>query len=173
MKQAAAKAHKEICAKENSVLQPLEDAKRYLSTQIGGFDALAEKARRAEEARLQEEARKHAQAEADRLSQEQAIADAVELEAAGDTKGAEAVLANPAPVAVYVPPVIIPRAVPKAEGVSSSQVWKFRITNVDLIPREYMVPDEKAIGQIARALKNKTNIPGVEVYPEGGARFRA
>jgi hypothetical protein len=172
MKQAAANAHKEICAKENSVIQPLEEAKRYLSTQIGVFDTQMEARRREEEARLQEEARKHAQAEAKRLADEQAIADAIELEAAGDTKGAAAVLANPVPLAVYVPPVVIPRAVPKSEGVSSSQVWKFRITNVDLIPREYMIPDEKAIGQVARALKNKTNIPGIEVYPEGGARFR-
>lgn len=173
MKQAAAKAHKEICNKENSILQPLENAKQYLSRQIGAFDARVEQERRVEEARRQEEARKQAEADADRLSQEQAIADAVELEAAGDTAGAEAVLNHPAPVAVFVPAVIVRREVPKTEGVSVSQNWKFRITNEALIPREYMMPNEKLLGQLARATKDKTNIPGIEVYPEGGARFRA
>lgn len=173
MKKAAAAAHKEICAKENAVREPLAAAKRYLSVQIGGFDTRVEMERRAEEARLQEQARAEAEAEAKRQSEEQAIADAIELEAAGDTKGAAAVLANPVPQQIYVPPVILPKQTPKTVGVSSSQVWKFRITDVDKIPREFMVPDEKMIGQIVRASKSKTNIPGIEAYPEDGARFRA
>lgn len=173
MKRLAAQAHKEICSKENAVLDPLEEAKRYLSSQIGKFDQEQERIRRAEETRLQEEARKAAQAEADRLAQEQAIQDAIELEAQGDTKGAEAVLANPAPVQVFTPPVIVPTRVQKSAGVSGTQIWKFRITDVNLIPREYMIPDEKAIGQVVRGLKSKTNIPGIEAYPEGAARFKA
>jgi hypothetical protein len=173
MKKAAAAAHKEICNKENEVLQPLETAKRYLSAQIGTFDQQQEKARQAEERRLQEGARLQAAAEAKQKAEEIAIADAIVLEAQGDTKGAEAVLANPVPQEVYVPPVVIPRSVPKAAGVSSTQTWTFRITNVDQIPREYMIPDEKAIRAVVKAMKNKTNIAGIEVYPEGAARFRA
>lgn len=173
MKSAAQRAHKEICTKENEVLEPLDRAKRYLSSQIGTYDQQQEQVRRAEERRLQEEARVQAQAEADRIAQETAITDAIALEAAGDTKGAAAVLANPVPQPVYVPPVVIPRAVPKSAGVSSVQTWTFRITNVDEIPREYMIPDEKAIRGVVKSMKNKTNIPGIEVYPEGAARFRA
>lgn len=173
MKRLAAQAHKEICSKENAVLKPLEEAKRYLSSQIGGYDQQQERLRRAEETRLQDEARKVAEAESQRLATEQAISDAIALEAAGDKKGADAVLANPAPVPVFVPPVIVPSSVQKSAGVSGTQLWKFRITNPDLIPREYLVPDEKAIGQVVRGLKDKTKIPGIEVYPEGAARFRA
>jgi hypothetical protein len=40
-----------------------------------------------------------------------------------------------------------------------------------LIPREYLIPDEKVIGQIGRALKEKAKIAGVEFFAEGGARF--
>lgn len=174
MKQKAKEAHSAICSQENAVRQPFEAAKRYLSQQIGTFDTRVEQERRAEEARLQELARVEAEAEAQRLAEEQAIADAIELEAQGDTKGAAAVLNNPVPPQrVYVPPVIVQRQVPKTVGVSSSQMWKFRITDVDKIPREFMVPDEKMIGQIVRASKSKTNIPGIEVYTEDGARFRA
>lgn len=173
MKQKAAETHKAICAQENAVRKPFEEAKQFLSRLIGAFDVRVEQQRRAEEARLQEQLRLEAEAEEKKRAEEQAIADAIELEAAGDTKGAAAVLANPVPQQIYVPPVILPKQTPKTVGVSSSQNWKFRITNVDLIPRQYLVPDEKMIGQIVRASKSKTNIPGIEAYPEDGARFRA
>lgn len=173
MKQAAAATHKEICAKENAILQPLEEAKRHLSREIGAFDQRAEKERLAEQARLQEEARKNAQAAADLLAQENAIADAIDLERDGDVAGAMAVLNNPAPVPLYVPPVIVQREVPKTQGVSGAVIWKFKIDDESRIPREYLVVDEKALGAVVRAMKDKTSIPGISVYPEGGARFRA
>lgn len=173
MKQAAAKAHKEICTKENAILQPLEAAKQHLSREIGAFDQLAEKERRDEEARLQAEADRLAQAEADRLAQDNAIADAISLEADGDVAGAMAVLNHPAPVEVFVPPVVLQREVPKTQGVSGAVLWKFKITNEAQIPREFLVVDEKKIGAVVRAMRGKTSIPGVAVYPEGAARFRA
>lgn len=166
-------AKNRVLAWEHEVRDPLDRAKKYLSSQIGGFDQRMERERRAEEARLQEEARMAAEAEAKRLADEQAIQDAIELEAAGDSRGAAAVLANPSPVAVYVPPIVVASTVQKSAGVSGVQNWKFKITDPNLIPREYMIPDEKAIGQVVRALKSKTAIPGIEVYPDGGARFRA
>jgi hypothetical protein len=173
MKEAAAKAHKEICTKENSVRKPLEEAKRYLSGQIGNFDQEAERERRAEEARIQEQLRVEAEADAKRRADEQALLDAIELEAQGDKTGAEAVLNNPVPVAVHVPAVVLPTQVPKAEGVSGSKVWKYRVTNEALVPREFLLIDEKKLGQIVRALKDKTSIPGIEAYPVNGARFTA
>jgi len=173
MKQAAAKTHKEICNKENAILQPLERAKQHLSRQIGGFDQRMERERREEEARLQEQARIDAEAEANRLAQEYAIADAISLEADGDVAGAMAVLNHPAPVQAYVPPIIVQREIPKTQGVSVQQIWKFRITNAALVPEEFKTINEKQIGAVVRAMKEKTSIPGVEAYPEAGARFTA
>lgn len=158
---------------EHEVRGPLDEAKRYLSAEIGSFDDRMERERLAEEARQQAERQREADAESRRLSEEQALEDCYALEAEGDQVGADAVLANPAPVAVYVPPVVLPSSVVKAKGVSSQQVWKFKITNPELIPREYLVPDEQTIGQVVRALKDKTVIPGIQVYPENSARFRA
>lgn len=172
MKRAAAAAHKAICTQENSVINPLQEAKRHLSSQIGAFDQRMERERRAEEDRIRKQLAEEAEAAAKKQSQEQAITDAIALEAEGDSKGAAAVLNNPAPVSVYVPPVILPSVVPQTKGVAATTRYAFRVVNADLIPREYMVPDEKAIGQIVRALKEKTKIPGIEVYPEHGASFR-
>jgi hypothetical protein len=173
MKEAADKAHKEICTKENSVRKPLKEAKEYLSAQIGNFDQEAERERRAEEARIQEQLRLEAEADAKRRADEQALLDAIELEAQGDKTGAEAVLNNPVPLPVHVPAVVLPTQVPKAEGVSGSKVWKYRVTDEMQIPREYLMVDEKKLGQIVRALKDKTSIPGIEAYPVSGARFTA
>lgn len=173
IKEPLNRAKDEIMAWEHSVRDPLDAAKRYLSREVGTFDAEQERIRRAEEARLQEEARKQAEAEAKRLAEEQAIADAIELEKVGDHKAAQAVLENPVPVPVYVAPIIVQKMTPKAEGMSSATNWTFRITDETLIPRDYLMVDEKKIRQVVKALKNKCSIPGVQVYPDQGARFKA
>jgi|SRR5579859_451669 len=143
----------------------------------------------------QEEQQRLAEAEAKRLSEEQALADAVALEAAGDTKGAEAVLNNPAPVPVYVPavaatPVVVPKATPKIAGKSSVTTWAYRVKRspkckavgvhdpeecsvcLEEVPRQYLILNKKDVGQIVRAMREKTSIPGIEVFPAGAARFR-
>lgn len=173
MKKAAAATHREICVHEHRVLDPLEEAKKHLSLQIGTFDQRMEAERLAAEQRLQADLQRQAEADARKFAEEQALEDCYALEADGDQVGADAVLANPAPVAVYVPPVVLPSSVQKAKGVSSQQLWKFKITNPELIPREYLVVNEQAIGQVVRALKDKTVIPGIAVYPESKARFTA
>jgi hypothetical protein len=173
IKRPLTEAKNRVLAWEHEVRDPLERVKKHLSLQIGSFDQEQERLRRIEEARLQAEARKLAEEEAKKAAEEQAIADALLLESAGDSTGAEAVLNNPMPQPVYVPPVILQRETVKTAGVSSAQTWKFVIENPDLIPREYLVPDSVKIGQIVRAMKDKTNIPGIKAYPEGGARFRA
>jgi hypothetical protein len=171
IKKPLTEAKNRVLAWEHEVVDPLVRVKRLLSAAIGLFDQSEERKRREEEERIQTQLRVQAEAEERERAANQAIADAMELEAQGDKAGAEAVLNNPVPQLVYVPPVILQRETVKVAGVASQQTWKFRITNRDLIPREYMIPDEKVIGQIVRALKDKANIPGIEVYPEGGARF--
>lgn len=173
MKKAAAATHREICVKEHQVIDPLEEAKKHLSGEIGKYDQRMERERQAEERRLQVELQRQADEDARKLAEEQALEDCYALESEGDQVGADAVLANPAPVAVFVPPVVLPSAVAKAKGVSSTQVWKFKITDASLIPREYLMVNEQALGQVVRALKDKACISGVQVYPESSARFRA
>ncbi|GJQ59753.1 MAG: hypothetical protein D8M57_13070 [Candidatus Scalindua sp. AMX11] len=73
-----------------------------------------------------------------------------------------------------VPVPIVPPKVEKAKGVSFKEIWKFKIIDVKKIPRQYLVVDEKTLGNIARSTKGKVNIPGVEFYPEksvAGSRY--
>jgi hypothetical protein len=61
---------------------------------------------------------------------------------------------------------IVQTAAPKVAGISIPKVWRFEITDEDLIPREYLVVDEVRIRKVVNALKADTNIPGVRVFEQ-------
>lgn len=60
-------------------------------------------------------------------------------------------------VEAYIPPVV---------GQSSRTVWKARVVDAFLVPREYLMVNEKVLDQVANATKGKVPIPGVEFYAE-------
>lgn len=164
IKEAANKAHKMAVAKEKEVDAPLEAAERIVKRGMSEYDQIQEVLRQAEQRRLEEIARKAAE--------EQALMDAIQAEEQAKRNGATKAEAAQEAAAiidtpVYVPPVVLPKTTPKmAGGPVYRTVWKFRIKNAALIPRQYLIPDEVRIGQIVRADKKETNIPGVEVYEE-------
>jgi len=112
-------------------------------------------AERREQERL---AREAAEAEQNRL-----LAEAAEAEKSGDTGKAEELMMHAE--SVPTAPVVANNA-PKASGISKTVNWKFEITDANKVPREYLLIDEKKIGQVVRAMKGETNIPGVSAYPE-------
>jgi len=66
-----------------------------------------------------------------------------------------------AAAAVVAPTVVV--EVPKVAGHSVIETWGFAVVDANLIPREYLMPDEDRIGKVVRALKATTNIPGIKV----------
>ena len=52
---------------------------------------------------------------------------------------------------------------PKLKGTCVRKRYDFDIVDVNLIPRKYLSVDTAAIGKEVRALKEKTNIPGIKV----------
>lgn len=52
---------------------------------------------------------------------------------------------------------------PKLKGTVVRNRYDFDIVDVNKIPREYLIVDTAAIGKVVRALKDKTNIPGIKV----------
>ncbi len=54
----------------------------------------------------------------------------------------------------------------KIEGLSFRRIWKFKIVNPGKIPIQFCSPDEVKIGKTVRECKDKTNIPGVEIFFE-------
>jgi hypothetical protein len=151
---AAHASHKKALEQKAKFYTPLEKAYKDVKKLMSDYDTAQEAIRQAEEARLREIARK---AEEERL-----LMEAIAAEAVGEKEEAAAIINEP----VYVPPVVVQKEVPKVQGMSFRTIWKFRIVDGTKIPRNYMIPDEVKIGQVVRALKKESNIPGIEVYEE-------
>ncbi len=152
-KAAAKAAHKAICDQEAGHLEGIDEARLIYRKNLDSWDKKQEEVRRAEEARLQAIARKQAE--------ERALAEAVLAESSGDKEGATAILEAP----VEYAPVILQKQTPKTQTVLQTR-WKFRVVNAALIPREYLAVDDVKIGQVVRALKDATNIAGIQAYSE-------
>jgi seryl-tRNA synthetase len=156
-------AHKEAVAQKKKVDAPLVEAEGIIKPRIASWNAEQERIRREEEARLREIARKE--------EEERRLAEALAAEEEAKRNGAsreeaaaevETILNEP----VYVAPVIVPKSTPRVQGISTVTRWKFRVVNPTVVPREYLVVDEQKIGGVVRAMKDATNIPGIEVYSE-------
>jgi phage-related minor tail protein len=157
----AHKAHKAAVAAKRQHEEPLTKAERIVKGKVSAYTTEQERIRRAKEARLAEQARKEAE--------EAQLAEAARLEAAGDHESAEAVIEAPTPAV----PVVVPKTVSKVQGMSTRKVWKYRIVEPNAIPRNWMVPDERAIRAHARSMKERASIPGVEFYSEDSVAVSA
>lgn len=158
MIEAAHRAHKEALAARKRLDDPLDQAERVVKPAMGSYVAEEERKRREVERVAQEAARK--------AEEDARLAEAEAAERAGDHAEADAMIQAP----VVVPPVVVPSSVPKVAGVASVKVWKWRITNQALIPRQFFVLDETKINGVVRTMKNLAQIPGIEVYPEDEVR---
>lgn len=69
-----------------------------------------------------------------------------------------------------MPAQIVPK--PKAEGIYTTERWTYEITDINKLPREYLLPDEKKIRTVVSAMKDLTNIPGVKVFKTTGIGSR-
>ncbi|MGH9454086.1 MAG: hypothetical protein ACRD2O_08975 [Terriglobia bacterium] len=148
---------KALVADRDARIGPADEARKIIESKMLAWQAAEERKDREREALLREAA---AQA-----AREQAEQEAKSLEAAGDAELANVVREQAA--AAPAPVVVIESSVPKVAGISKpKENWKFRVTNEGLIPREFMVPNETAIGALVRAQKGRTNIPGIEIYCE-------
>jgi hypothetical protein len=163
IKQKFDAAKKEVLDQEKAADRPLIEAENWIKPLISGYLIEQEKIRQAEERRLQEQARKE--------EEERRLLEAIEAEKNGQQDEAQAIIDAP----VQAPPVVVPKAVPKVEGISMRENWRFRIVDEKKIPREFLRVDEVKIGAYVRAMKSAGNIPGVEIYNEAtiGAGRRA
>jgi hypothetical protein len=160
--------HKSLIAEKKKFTEPLELAKKVVGQRVAiHVTALQEKRREAERVRLA------AEEDARRLA-EKAVDKAGKLEAGGNGGKAAKVIeeAHDKVEAIMAAAPEIPEEADTA-GLVIREDWKFSIVDASLIPREYLVPDEKKIGRIVRALKGDANIPGVRAYSEKSTAVRS
>jgi len=142
-------------------LGPVKEAEGIVKAKIKVYRIEAEKRNREEEARLREEARK--------ADDDERLRRAEELLAAGRPEDVLALLEG----THEAPMIVAHKALPKVGGFVAREVWKYRITDLTKIPREYLVPDEAKIGKVVRATEGKIEIPGIEAYSEEDIAGRA
>jgi len=162
-------AYQEVMKLMKSFIDPLEAAKKLLSSRAYAWQK-AEEERKRKEA---EEARKKAEAEAaeKRKAEEDAWLELAErLEKNGMQEQAEEVLA--APVVVEVAEVAAPTPKVTVQGTSTRENWTFEVEDASLVPREFLTPDAVKIGRMVKMLKGETRIAGVRVYDSGTVAFR-
>jgi exonuclease VII large subunit len=61
---------------------------------------------------------------------------------------------------------------PDAKGTYTVDVPRFEVTNPELVPREYLMVDEKKIRGVVNSLGTDADIPGVRVWIEKSIRAR-
>jgi len=183
IKDAANKAHKAITAKESEQLRPIVAARQRLSQLKYGYEQ--------EQNRIKVENERLA-AEHERQRREAAALEEADAIAAASPELAEHILQE----AITAPPpvVVLPSVTAAVEvaGVGKSKprwVWRYqgapdhetpwkkldpalRKRLMALIARDYLMPDESAIGKIVTATDGNVKIPGIEVYDIGSTTVR-
>jgi hypothetical protein len=160
-KEAATKAWKAMCALVKKYIDdPLAavqtlDRKRYAWKK-------AEEKKRADEAEVlrREEAKKQA---------EEKLALAARMEEVGMKEQAEKVLYAPIAPTTVTTPV----AIEKPKGQTQIENWTARIVNPDLVPREFCVPSQVKLNELARLMKGKAVCAGVEFEDVGKTSRRS
>jgi hypothetical protein len=112
-----------------------------------------------ERIRQDQERRLQAEAEKKRLD---ALKKADEARANGNDLKADKYESKAAAV---VAPVLAAR-VNGVQGIARKKVWKFKVVDEKLIPREFLCVDETKLGNFARSMKGTMPVAGVEFYEE-------
>lgn len=157
----AYQSHKALVKEKADAEAPLTQAETTIKRALVTYTEAQERIRQAEERRLAEIAR---QAEEDRRMAEAAAleAEALATDDADMLATAQEIIAAP----VATPVVVLPTSTPVVSGISYREVWRFRIIDPALVPREYLAIDDTKIGAVVRAMKGGTSIAGVQAYPE-------
>lgn len=168
MKDAAHKAHTEICNREKAMLQPLVNAEKILKQTMGIYVAEQERKRREAE----EAARRAAQEEADRRLQE-----AIALEDKGDKEAAAAVIEEAEIMDEAAATVTVAAEKPKADGVSTKKDWKITAIDESKVPTTVAgvvirPVDTAAVMRLIRATKGQIQIEGITFEEKVTMSFR-
>jgi hypothetical protein len=162
-KKAAYAAYQEWLDLIRDAKAPYLEAEAHIKLQIAAYQREEEIKRQAEERRLREIARKQ--------EEERRLQDAILAEQEGNHDEAEAILQE---TACVVPP-IVEKSMPKVEGISTTLIWRARVTNLMALvravargeaPLNLLMANDTAVNGMARSLKGSMRYDGIEVYSE-------
>lgn len=157
LKDAANKAHKTICARENALLTPLKQAEAALKTAMVHYVNEQERKRREEEEALRRRLREE---------EERRLAEAARLEAEGKLEEAEAALNEAVSMESLGAVATVESVTPKAAGAAIKKDWIIQIVDASKVPISVAGAvirpiDEAAIKRLVKATNGGVQIPGV------------
>lgn len=157
MKDAAHKAHKEVCEREKKMLEPLAKAEKLVKQAMGAY--VTEQERKRNEA--EETARRAAAAEAERK-----LADAISLEEQGREDEAAAAIEEAEVIDTVGSSLTISAAPPKVKGVTAKKDYEIVSVDGAKVPInfagiELRPVDTAAVMRLIRASKGSIQIPGI------------
>lgn len=191
------KAWKTAVAQRDGLKAPFLEADKAYSKAMGAYEqeqerirCEAEEAARRDRERLEREEAERVRSEQARLTKEEEdrrLAEAAAAEARGDTETAARIIEAPVETpTVAARPVFVPVApvapAPVVKGLSFRDNWKAEVTDVMALvravakgeqPITLLEPHMPALNQMARALKQAMNVPGVKAKNERISSQRA
>lgn len=188
------KGHKNIKAEKTRHEKKLIEAEQITKITISNYVRAEEEKRREAERKRQEEERKireeedrrRREEEARKREQEEKIRKAREAEEAGKQEEADEILDSvplpepPKPTPPPAPRTVVPDK-PKAEGASVNKYWSAEVVDVRLlckavadgvVPASFVKGNEPILNSVARADKEKFNVPGVRAVSRDGTSIR-
>ena len=156
-------AHKEAIAQKKRFTIPLKDASDFVNKAIADYMAKKELERRA--AIREAEEKRRLEQEKLRKEAEDKLREAIEAEGDGNfvDKMDEAVeLEDKAKELEETQPLNAP-PVPKLDNAHIRTTYDFEITDLDAIPRKYLIPDMILLRRVVKAERDKCDIPGIRI----------
>jgi len=160
---SAHRAHKQAVAARKKHLDPVELAERIVKRKMADYAAEVDRARQAEQQRLAAEQR--------RILEDRRIQEAEEAAMGGDPHMVDVILSEP--IDVIPPEPSIEK--PTSSGISYSDRWSGETTDLMELARyvvqnpqfiRLLAPNDVAINEMARALKENLKIPGIRARCE-------
>ena len=143
-------AHKAILAKKNEALDPLLKAEKFLKNAVRDY--------------LVEEERKRRHDEEQRKFEQEALLAKLEKERDdGDTKLADETFDK---IEEIHEESLKIEEVPQMAGVTKKKLIRWRVSDLDLVPRGYLTVDKAIVDAVVKTKKLDANIPGIEVYED-------
>ena len=167
LKESAKKAHSDLCAREKTMLEPLEQAETQIKAKMSVYITEQE-----EKAKREQEALRKAQEE-EALKQ---LAEAEKLKAEG--KEFEAQMQEEMAYAIDEVKTVVQPTIQKQEGISYMTDYSVVITDANKVPTyvngiEIRPIDVQAIKKLAKASKGQIQIEGIKILEKKIMKVRS
>jgi hypothetical protein len=163
------KAEEDKRIAEQKRLQAIADEKARKEREKAEAEAAKQRQVEEEARKKAEEARRLAEA-ADAAERARLLKEAEAEERRAAAANAKALAKAEIAAAVTTPVIEIAKTVEKQNGESIAKIWKAKVIDAKIVPREWLIVDERAVNAFARATKGAKQIPGIEIYSESSLK---